>query len=89
MLMREGASAGPNPVVDVLEFGSKHATRTASDILPYLTVFAGMFTPLTTKADDMVLRVIKIPVTDIECLTWTVLKLRVPTWYMSIGKGQC
>lgn len=47
-----------------------------------------MLQPLPTSASDMTLKVFKIPLTDLECVTNTVVKLGGPAWYLNIKKGR-
>lgn len=44
-------------------------------------------TPLPTRAVDMTLKVCKIPIADIECVTNTIVRLNGPPWYLNIKKG--
>ncbi|PGH18707.1 hypothetical protein AJ80_04360 [Polytolypa hystricis UAMH7299] len=86
LLAREGLAAGPNPSLQVFEFGPAHAKRNPSDILPYLPVFRHLFAPLPTFPKDMALKTYKIPLEDLECVTSTILKVGGPTWYLNIKK---
>ncbi|KAL1955256.1 hypothetical protein VTO42DRAFT_8854 [Malbranchea cinnamomea] len=86
MLMREGAGAGAAPNFQVLEFGPLNATRHPSDILPCLPIFRHLFVPLPSASSDMRLKTVKVPVTDLECVTSTLLEVRGPTWYLNIKK---
>lgn len=77
ILLKEGATKGTIPTVHVLEIRSRRDQRDNSDFLPYLPSFRPLFTPqdlnrkLTTKTQY-------IPVSDIECVTRTIVKGIVP-----------
>ncbi|KAK2741567.1 hypothetical protein FQN57_005550 [Myotisia sp. PD_48] len=86
MLMKEGASTGAMPNLQVFEFGPLESIRQSSDIMPYLPRFRQYFQPLPTIPSDMILRSCKVPITNVECVTSTVLKIGGPTWYLNIRK---
>lgn len=90
VIVRE-VGGGPNPVIQILEIGKLASKRHPSEILPFLPAFRGFLNPLPTRAADMTLKVFKIPITDIECVTNTLVKISGPTWYLNIKKGlfQC
>ena len=85
--MKEGAGAGVAPNLQVFEFGPLNLTRHPSDILPCLSIFRHLFAPLPTNPAEMHLRTVKVPIMDVECVTWTLLKVSGPTWYLNIKKG--
>lgn len=78
---------GPTPNIQVLEIGKLGGKRHPSDILPFLPAFRKLMEPLPTRSADMTLKVFKIPVSDLECITNTLVKLGGPTWYLNIKKG--
>ncbi|PKY02851.1 antiviral helicase [Aspergillus campestris IBT 28561] len=85
VIIREiGGGATPN--IQVLEIGKLSSKRHPSDILPFLPKFRSMLQSLPTSASDMTLKVFKIPLTDLECVTNTVVKLGGPAWYLNIKK---
>jgi antiviral helicase SKI2 len=86
--MKEGASGGAIPSLQVFEFGPAKATRHPSDILPCLPIFRNQFAPLPKQPSDMVLKAVKVPVTDLECVTSAVVKFHDPIWYLNIRKGK-
>lgn len=90
VIVRE-VGGGPNPVIQILEIGKLNSKRHPSEILPFLSAFRGFLNPLPNRAADMTLKVFKIPIADIECVTNTIVKLSGPTWYLNIKKGcsQC
>ncbi|RDW90671.1 SKI complex RNA helicase subunit SKI2 [Aspergillus mulundensis] len=85
VIVRE-VGGGANPVIQILEIGKLTSKRHPSEILPFLPAFRGFLNPLPTRAADMTLKVFKIPITDIECVTNTIVKLSGPTWYLNIKK---
>jgi antiviral helicase SKI2 len=87
VIIREGVGGGPTPTIQTLEIGKLGDRRHPSDILPFLPNFRNMFQTLPTRAADMTLKVNKIPLSDLECLTNTLVKLTGPAWYLNIKKG--
>lgn len=88
IIVREGVStAGPVPNIQVLEIGTLSAKRDPSDILPFLPTFRHLFRSLPTRSADMTLKVVRIPLTDLECVTNTMVKIGGPMWYLNIKKG--
>ena len=77
MLLLEGISKSVEPTVQVLEI-STNSTRQPSDLLPYLPGFAEFFDPLPHKESDMVLKPVFIPLSDVECVTRTLVKAPKP-----------
>ena len=77
MLLLEGISKSIEPTVQVLEI-STNSTRRPGDLLPYLPGFAKFFDPLPHKESDMVLKPVFIPLSDVECVTRTLLKAPQP-----------
>lgn len=75
VLLRDGVSRGPAPTVEVLSLGPKNPIRQSSDVLPYLKRFRSFFTAPVKTFDEMELRVLKIPLSDVECITKTVFKV--------------
>lgn len=87
ILLREGASKGPIPTVELLSLGAKTQTRHPSDLLPYLAKFRPLFQSLPTDVQEMELRVLKIPLNDIDSVTKTVVQVRGPIWHLRLQKG--
>ncbi|KAI9820336.1 MAG: hypothetical protein M1827_005958 [Pycnora praestabilis] len=77
MLLREGVGKGLAPTVQVLEIGSTDSERQPSDLLPYLPTFRGLFAGLPKSAAQMKLRTINIPLSDIEGVTKTIVKIDI------------
>ncbi len=67
ILLREGATTGPAPIVHVLEIRTRRDQRDSTDLLPYLPKFRSLFTrlPLQHKK-SIVTKALHIPVSDIE-----------------------
>ena len=87
-VVREDMAGGSVPSLQVLEFGPANSKRHASDILPYLPAFRELFAPLSADPSDMELRIHRIPLADLECVTSTIVKIGGPTWYLNIRKGK-
>lgn len=87
VLVKEGVTSGPVPLLQVLEIGRISHKRHPSDIFPYLPRFRQHFQQLPATAAQMHLKVCKIPITDLECVTHTTVKASGPIWYLNIKKG--
>lgn len=77
ILIREGVSRGLASTVEVLSLGPKNPTRQPSDLLPYLPSYRSFFTVLVKTVDEMELEVLRVPLDDVECITKTVVKVRL------------
>jgi antiviral helicase SKI2 len=44
---------------------------------------------LPSNGASMHLKICKIPVSDVECITTTRCKAGGPIWYLNIKKGEC
>ncbi|KAJ5569779.1 uncharacterized protein N7459_009209 [Penicillium hispanicum] len=86
ILVKEGVTTGPMPCMQVLEIGTISSKRHPSDILPFLPIFRNLFQELPSNAASMHLKVNKIPLTDLECVTNTQVKVGGPIWYLNIKK---
>lgn len=75
------------PCIQVLEIGRIGNKRHPSDILPFLPKFRPFFQQLPDKAASMHLKVCKIPLSDLECVTNMQVKAGGPIWYLNIRKG--
>jgi antiviral helicase SKI2 len=74
MLLREGTSKGNEPTVTILEI-CRNPQRKADDLLPYLSPFAQFFRQLPKNESQMILKSALIPLSDVECLTGTVIDI--------------
>lgn len=77
MLIRDGFNRGMEPTLPVLEI-STNRKRHPSDLLPYLGDFAHLFTALPNKFEQMSLRISIVPISEVECVTETVIKSEGP-----------
>ena len=88
MIMRDGAVGGHQPGIFVIEIGKLGEKRDNTDILPFLSAFRPYFSPLPKRAYDMDLKVHRVPLADIECLTNTFVNVQGPIWYLHVRKGK-
>ena len=86
LIVREGIS-GNEPTIQVLEIGAVSDKRHPSDILPFLPGLRRFFRNLPSSSADMNLKVSRIPLADVECVTNTFVKVTGPIWYLNIKKG--
>ncbi|OJJ46626.1 hypothetical protein ASPZODRAFT_152081 [Penicilliopsis zonata CBS 506.65] len=86
IVVKEGVSGGTTPSIQVLEIGTLSSRRHPSDILPFTPAFRHLLQPLPTRAADMTLKVCRVPIQDLECVTKTLIKLGGPIWYLNIKK---
>lgn len=87
LLIREGASKGLNPRLEVLSMGVKNPTRQPSDLLPYIPQFRPYFSDLAKTLGEMELRVFKISLADIDCITKTMVRVKVDDLLMYQEEG--
>ncbi|KAI9786749.1 MAG: hypothetical protein M1816_007820 [Peltula sp. TS41687] len=73
ILLREGVSNAPSPLLHVLEFLPEKSKREPSDLLPYLPAFRRFFGKLPQGGVNFVSS--SIPLSDVECVTKTSLKI--------------
>lgn len=85
--MKEGVTSGTVPCIQVLEMGAISSKRHPSDILPFLPKFRQFFRELPQNGASMHLKVAKIPLTELECVTNTQVKVTGPIWFLNIKKG--
>ncbi|KUL89142.1 hypothetical protein ZTR_05967 [Talaromyces verruculosus] len=85
LIVREGISGG-EPNIQVLEIGAVSDKRHPSDILPFLPMFRRFFRNLPTSSADMNLKVCRVALADVECVTNTFVKVTGPIWYLNIKK---
>ncbi|KAJ5281701.1 hypothetical protein N7478_007073 [Penicillium angulare] len=87
VLVKDGVTGGAMPCLHVLEIGTVGSKRSPSDILPFVPVFRPHFEALPSSAASMQLKVAKVPLADLECVTNTQVKVGGPIWYLNIKKG--
>lgn len=75
ILTREGVSKGLAPTIEVLSLGKKNRRKEPSDFLPYLPHFKRFFPTLPEKVAEMELKVLAIPLTAVDCITKTTVKV--------------
>ncbi|KAL4956161.1 armadillo-type protein [Aspergillus filifer] len=85
-VITKDVGGGANPIIHVLEIRKLSTKRHPSDILPFLPAFRGFLNSLPGRVNEMTLKVFKVPLTDIECVTNTMVKISGPTWYLNIKK---
>ncbi|KAM3084467.1 Antiviral helicase ski2 [Clarireedia jacksonii] len=78
ILLREGATSGNAPTIHVLEIRTRRDQRDSTDLLPYMSKFRTMFTPLPQSKKHISTKTVHIPVTDLECVTNTIVRGVVP-----------
>lgn len=78
ILLREGATSGPAPLLQVLEIRTRRDLRDSTDLLPYLPKYRKMFTPLPQFKKHISTKTFQVPVTDVECVTGTIVKGVIP-----------
>lgn len=83
ILLREGATgagSGQTPMVHVCEIRTKREQRDSTDLLPYLPKYRKMLHKLPDwkNRKHVDIKTLQIPVTDIECLTGTMVKDVIP-----------
>lgn len=83
ILLRDGASGGQAPTLHVLEIRTRRDTRDSTDLLPYLPVYRKMFTKLPQTKKHISTKTLHIPLSDLECLTNTVVKGILPEIFAS------
>ena len=87
IVTREGVSKGSTPTVELLSLAARNPTRYSSDLLPYLPRFRPLFGPLPTEIGETELKIIRVPLGDIEALLNCVIKVNRPTWLFKFHKG--
>jgi len=76
VLLREGATRGMGPSIQVLEITQEDRLRQTNDLLPYLPQFRQFFSPLPKHKSDIKFRISAISLNDLQCITQTMLKVR-------------
>lgn len=75
ILLREGVTKGPAPAIELLSLGAKNPNHHLTDLLPYLPDFRHLFAALPTEVAEMELKFLKVHISDIDCLTKTVVQI--------------
>ncbi|KIW77049.1 hypothetical protein Z517_09495 [Fonsecaea pedrosoi CBS 271.37] len=87
VLLEDGVRAGPNRGIKVLEISHVDAKRSTQDLLPYLPRVRMMFSALPANASQVKWRITQVGLDDVECVTQTVVKVRGPSRFIRIKKG--
>lgn len=75
IILREGVSRGISPTIDVLSIGLRNPARQLYDLLPFLPKFRSFLDGLPSSAAEIDLKVLKVGLNDIECVTKTLVKV--------------
>lgn len=75
VLLPNSVTRGPAPTARVLSLGSKTQTRQPDDALPYIKEYKQYFSPLPKNLQEMELRFLLIPLSDVVCITKTVVQV--------------
>lgn len=78
ILIKEGAASGGVGTVHILEICTKKDSRDLTDLLPYLPKFRKIFTNPPDIKKSLHTKPLQIPVTNIECVTKTILRGVIP-----------
>ena len=74
VLLREGITRLQTPALQVIELSQVNASKSPSDLLPYIPTFCHLFSPLPIKRADLRLHATTVSLTEVECITQTMLK---------------
>lgn len=88
ILVKEGVTSGAAPCIQVLEIGTLGSKRHPSDILPFLPKLRKFYQELPRNGASMHLKVARVPLSELECVTNTQVKVGGPIWYLNIKKGK-
>ncbi|KAI0162119.1 DSHCT domain-containing protein [Xylariaceae sp. FL1272] len=84
ILLSDGVStkvADGQPTVHVFEIKTGRETRDSSDILPFIPKFRTLFKPLPQQKRNIVAKTLHVPLSDVECLTNTVVEGVLPDFF--------
>ncbi|MCJ1310801.1 hypothetical protein MMC25_004468 [Agyrium rufum] len=87
VLVHNGIGRGPAPVLDILSLAAPFAKRKPSDLLPYVPSMKKFFDPMPKSLAEMSTKMVKVPVSDVECVTNTLIKAEANGQFLRIGKG--
>lgn len=87
VLLEDGIRGGANPFLKVLEISHIDGKRATRDLLPYLPGLRQLFSPLPIEASQVKSGVTQVLLDEVECVTQTVIKVRGPSWYFKVAKG--
>ena len=75
IILHESNIKGHAPTIEVLSIGATVSTRQSNDLLPYMPKLRKFFTCLPNKVAEMSVKIMKIPLVDVECVTRTIVKV--------------
>ncbi len=78
LLLREGATSGPDATLHVLEIRTRRDARDSTDLFPFLPRYRSMFTSLPDKKKHISTKTLHVPVSDVVCVTHTVARGVIP-----------
>jgi antiviral helicase SKI2 len=84
ILLNEGVStkvSGGQPTVHVFEIKTGRETRDSSDILPFVKGFRPLLKALPQQKRNIVAKPLHVPLSDVECLTTTLVDGIVPDFF--------
>ncbi|KAI0111287.1 DSHCT domain-containing protein [Nemania sp. FL0031] len=84
ILLNEGVStkvSGGQPTVHVFEIKTGRETRDSSDILPFVKGFRPLLKALPQQKRNIVAKTLHVPLSDIECLTTTLVDGIIPDFF--------
>lgn len=84
ILLNEGVStkvSGGQPTVHVFEIKTGRETRDSSDILPFIKEFRPLLKALPQQKRNIVAKTLHVPLSDIECLTSTLVDGIIPDFF--------
>ncbi|KAI8627103.1 DSHCT domain-containing protein [Xylariaceae sp. FL1651] len=90
ILLSDGVStkvSGGQPTVHVFEIKTGRETRDSSDILPFLKGFRPLLKSLPQQKRNIVAKTLHVPLSDVECLTATVVDGVIPEFFQG-GEGR-
>ncbi|KAI1258939.1 DSHCT domain-containing protein [Xylariaceae sp. FL1019] len=86
ILLSDGVStkvADGQPTVHVFEIKTGRETRDSSDILPFIPKFRTLYKSLPQQKRNIVAKTLHVPLSDVECLTNTVVEGVLPDFFQS------
>jgi len=87
ILLNEGVStkvSGGQPTVHVFEIKTGRETRDSSDILPFVRSFRPLLKALPQQKRNIVAKPLHVPLSDVECLTTTLVDGVIPDFFQSV-----
>ena len=82
-------SKGLAPTIEVLSLGRKNRSREANDLLPFIPKFKAYFSSLPKEVAEMELRTLRVPLSDVDCITRTTVKVGFQALCQFVGTDAC